>query len=286
MPRLGGSQTSQSYLISKRNSMSTLPTTNEHAPAPASGNGVTSALRQTAQGMNGLLSPRVTRTISKGKIGSVAGFSSDSDQVGKRSTLRAAEGGKGSLLPDFNAAASTPKAERIRRQPPSRSKSTGATLGLSMGGLRSSLSSRGSQQGLPQTQADLKSSGGSGSTFSALRRRTATVSDDELDSHSVSSNKRDYRTDSDAFYRSTNRRSALSSQNGSPRNGVSLWGMSQHGNYTAWNKLGRMKLGNILQVIIVLAVTALVWESHHKALFAAQQLTQFKEEESLLCVRP
>lgn len=43
-----------------------------------------------------------------------------------------------------------------------------------------------------------------------------------------------------------------------------------------------MKIGNILQVIIVLAVTALVWESHHKALFAAEQLKQFKDEESLL----
>ena len=134
--------------------------------------------------------------------------------------------------------------------------------------------------GPPQTQADLKSSGSS--TFSALRRRTATVSDDELDSRSVSSNKRDYRTDSDAFYRSANRQGSVSSHNGSSRNGASLWGMSQHGNYTSWTKLGRMKMGNILQVIIVLAVTALVWESHHKALFAAQQLTQFKEEESLL----
>jgi cyclophilin family peptidyl-prolyl cis-trans isomerase len=43
-----------------------------------------------------------------------------------------------------------------------------------------------------------------------------------------------------------------------------------------------VKIGHILQVVIVLAVTALVWESHHKALFAAQQLTQFKQEESLL----
>jgi cyclophilin family peptidyl-prolyl cis-trans isomerase len=60
------------------------------------------------------------------------------------------------------------------------------------------------------------------------------------------------------------------------------WGVSQHGNYTSWTKLGRMKLGNILQVIIVLAVTILVWESHNKALFAAKQLTRFKEEESLL----
>ncbi|KAL3914863.1 MAG: hypothetical protein SGILL_005913 [Bacillariaceae sp.] len=300
MPRLGGSQTSQSYLISKRNSMGTLPTTNEYAPAPVSGNGIKSSLKgaATSAGMNGLLSPRahVNRTLANmtnsGGSGSSGGFASDSDRASRRtsrSSLRAAENGKGSLLPDFNAAASTPQTERIRRQPPSRSKSTGATLGLSgmSMGLRGSLSSRGSQQTLPQTQQDLKSNGGGGggggSSFSALRRRTATVSDDELDAHSVSSGKRDYRTDSDAFYRSTNRRGSVSSQkSSSSRNGASLWGMSQHGNYSSWTKLGRMKMGNILQVIIVLAVTALVWESHHKALFAAQQLTQFKEEESLL----
>jgi len=47
-------------------------------------------------------------------------------------------------------------------------------------------------------------------------------------------------------------------------------------------KLSRMKLGHLLQVVIVLAVIALVYESHHKALFATQQLTQFKDEESLL----
>lgn len=47
-------------------------------------------------------------------------------------------------------------------------------------------------------------------------------------------------------------------------------------------KLSRMKLGHLLQVVIVLSVIALVYESHHKALFATQQLTQFKDEESLL----
>lgn len=48
------------------------------------------------------------------------------------------------------------------------------------------------------------------------------------------------------------------------------------------NKISRMKLGHLLQVVIVLAVIALVYESHHKALFATQQLMQFKDEESLL----
>jgi hypothetical protein len=56
----------------------------------------------------------------------------------------------------------------------------------------------------------------------------------------------------------------------------------RRGPWFSVEKLSRMKLGHILQVVIVLAVTALVWESHHKALFAAEQLSQFKEEESLL----
>jgi hypothetical protein len=43
-----------------------------------------------------------------------------------------------------------------------------------------------------------------------------------------------------------------------------------------------MKLGHFMQIIIVLAVIVLVWDSHHKARFAAEQLSQFKEEESLL----
>lgn len=51
---------------------------------------------------------------------------------------------------------------------------------------------------------------------------------------------------------------------------------------SALQKVGRLKLGHLLQVIIVLAVTSLVWESHHKALFAAEQLVQFREEENLL----
>lgn len=59
------------------------------------------------------------------------------------------------------------------------------------------------------------------------------------------------------------------------------WGsgvLCQHQLY----KLSRMKLGHLLQIVIVLAVIALVYESHNKALFATQQLTQFKDEESLL----
>lgn len=93
----------------------------------------------------------------------------------------------------------------------------------------------------------------------SLRRRTysTTQSDDEDFSRKGGS------VASDSPYRSRGR-------SGRRRNWLNL------------QKLGRMKLGHILQVVIVFAVTALVWESHHKALFAAQQLSQFKDEESLL----
>jgi len=47
-------------------------------------------------------------------------------------------------------------------------------------------------------------------------------------------------------------------------------------------KIASLKIGNILQVIIVLAITAMVWESHSKALSAAQALSEFKVEESRL----
>lgn len=43
-----------------------------------------------------------------------------------------------------------------------------------------------------------------------------------------------------------------------------------------------MKVGHMAQMLFVLAVTVLVYESHSKAIFAANQLSQFKEEESLL----
>ena len=48
------------------------------------------------------------------------------------------------------------------------------------------------------------------------------------------------------------------------------------------DQLWRVKLGSSFQLIIVLAILILVWESHHKAHFAAEQLIQFKDEENLL----
>ena len=113
--------------------------------------------------------------------------------------------------------------------------------------------------GLPQTQQDLTPKTTMlQSAKQSLRRRaySSTQSDDEEWSRKGS-------VTNDSPYRSRSR---------SGRRGATF----------NWQKLGSMKLGHILQVVIVFAVTALVWESHNKALFAAQQLSQFKEEESLL----
>jgi cyclophilin family peptidyl-prolyl cis-trans isomerase len=47
-------------------------------------------------------------------------------------------------------------------------------------------------------------------------------------------------------------------------------------------KLATMQLGLFVQVIAVLLLVALVWEAHHKAALATDQLIRFKQEESLL----
>lgn len=304
MPRLGGGQTSQSYLIANRkNSLGTLPTTTEYAPAPSSGNGTghLSSLMGGAQrppppppqrplvtstgslgnGNAGFLSPMLSplrvRSATTSELPTLAvnnkyvmGLNDQSPQTSSRTIWKAAEGGKGSLLPAFTVAASTPTTQKsvstsIRREAPGRSKSSGPTGTMS-------IRSR-SSHALPQTHQDINNSGGKSSL--SLRRRTATgsASDDELDmNQSFSSGRREYRTDTDSLYR----RRSNGSYSTAGSTGRPLWWLPQ------WDKLSRMKLGHILQVVIVLAVTALVWESHHKALFAAQQLTQFKEEESLL----
>lgn len=243
-----------------------------------------------------MLSPRLSPTPStRGELPmsqNLATHSFTGDEVPRRTTkklLRATEGGRGSLLPDFapsaapmgggGGAPSTPQASRIRREAPSRSKSSTASL-LSMRGSRSSHT-------LPQTQQDV--GGGSQSAPAksslSLRRRAGTAtSDDEFDNNSVGSKptRRDYRTDNDVYY--NRRRSSANSSAGGGRGGSdgTCGAASRSSLSLQFRKISRVKLGHILQVVIVLAVTALVWESHHKALFAAQQLTQFKEEESLL----
>ena len=158
-----------------------------------------------------------------------------------RTILRAAEGGKGSLLPDHF---SSP--QPVRRAPPTTKSSPSLNLIMNLPG--SSRNKRDNTPTLPQTVEN------------SLRRRTGSYLSDDEDGMGGSGRRGGNNMDSP--YRASH-----------PRGRRTL---------TSFHKLLHMKLGHFLQILIVLAVTVLVWESHHKALFAAEQLTQFKEEESLL----
>lgn len=191
---------------------------------------------------------------------------SDSDAAhaapGKKQIWRAAEAGSTPVLPEFVPAPSSNHRRRRaappKRGPPDRSKtrSTPSLRKMVLRGMNGS-----STPSLPQTQQDttppVPSRQTIGSSGGALRRRTAstTASDDE---DLISWRSRD----TDSPYRFTRNR----------KNGT-LYNLKN---------LSRMKVGHILQFFIVLAVTLLVYESHSKAIFAADQLSQFKEEESLL----
>merc|ERR1719487_1525633 len=123
---------------------------------------------------------------------------------------------------------------------------------------------------LPQTQQDTVTPKSSMSM--SLRRRTnASASDDD-----------DYSTPGRVEGRRGRRHGSPYSNNGDYYNDIERRRGSSRRSSSTWQTLSRIKLGHMLQLVIVLAVTALVWESHHKALFAAQRLSQFKEEESLL----
>ena len=208
-----------------------------------------------------MVSPRLSPMRKYAMTSELPTLQSDSTpRQPSRNILRAAESGKGTLLPDFTAnnASSTIR----NREPPNRNatrSSPSLKQIMNLGKQNAFQSGSGGGATLPQTQQDVAPK----STMlqaakQSLRRRTysTTQSDDEDFSRKGS-------VTNDSPYRSRGR----------------------SGRREAWislQKLGRMKLGHILQVVIVFAVTALVWESHHKALFAAQQLSQFKEEESLL----
>lgn len=189
--------------------------------------------------------------------------------------LRAAENGKGSILPDYHAAPTTiaaaPTSGMRNREPPNRHK-TRSTPSLkqmmNLGGVMKQRDSSGGGGGtLPQTQHDLTppSSSMLQSSKHSLRRRTysTTQSDDEDTRRRSSSN--------DSHYRSRSRNNSARHLSGGGGQG-----------WLSWHKFNRLKLGHILQVVIVVAVTALVWESHHKALDAVEQLSRYKEEESLM----
>lgn len=171
-----------------------------------------------------------------------------------------------------------------KRQVPCRSKSSGPSYSTTV---------------LPRTRLDVVSGGGSvtedggspqpsvgKSKLAFLRRRTGTASSDDEFETSSQSVRREFNNRNSSSSNSGRRSSTLSvSSAGSSNNNREhpslrrgLWGFGQ--NHLI--KISRMKLGHVLQVVIVLAVMTLVYESHHKALFATSQLIQFKEEESLL----
>ena len=239
---------------------------------------------KVSRNIAGLLSPRSTHGLP------LTTQYNNNDQAptqpSRGSIMRAAESGKGNLLPMRGTAPTTQQPSGVRqqqripkRQAPARSKSSGPAYS--------------SATTLPRTRQDIRG-GDAGSSSpqpsgikAYLRRRTATASsDDEFDSasHSV---RREFAThrNSGGGRRSSGGISVCSTGSGgtntgrvhsNPR-GRGLWGIQKQ-----LTHLSRMKLGHVLQVVIVLAVMALVYESHHKALFATSQLIQFKEEESLL----
>eukprot|EP00526_Cylindrotheca_closterium_P005298 CAMPEP_0113623814 /NCGR_PEP_ID=MMETSP0017_2-20120614/12260_1 /TAXON_ID=2856 /ORGANISM="Cylindrotheca closterium" /LENGTH=624 /DNA_ID=CAMNT_0000533793 /DNA_START=353 /DNA_END=2227 /DNA_ORIENTATION=+ /assembly_acc=CAM_ASM_000147 len=198
---------------------------------------------------------------------------SDTDVgTSKKQIWRAAESGTSNLLPEYssnnnnnnNNTNSNNASRRRRGAPPqrappdrSRTRSTPSLRKMVMRGVKGGMSPV-----LPQTTAETMSAAGpsmpqrqtSGGT-SGIRRRTASSagSDDE-DLFSYPSRDSPYK-----FSRSR-----------------------KHGNWYSWKNLTQLKVGHMAQVLFVFAVTVLVYESHSKAIFAANQLSQFKEEESLL----
>jgi cyclophilin family peptidyl-prolyl cis-trans isomerase len=190
-----------------------------------------------------------------------------------RTILRAAEGGKGSLLPDHFSSPHPP----TRREPPSRVRTRSSpSLNLIMNLPGSARMNRDNTQTLPQT-VEANNEGGPTTTQvsmlqaakQSLRRRTGSYVSDDEDGMGSSSRSNRGGGNSNTEHSPYHRTGGASHRRG-------------RRTLTSFHKLLRMKLGHFLQILIVLAVTVLVWESHHKALFAAVQLTQFKEEESLL----
>lgn len=214
----------------------------------------------------GRLSPRRVQKVAISGADLPTVQSDTAPRIPNRNLLKAVEAGKGTLLPDFsnthrnvstgNMSSATngaaPGASGMRnREPPNRHRSSPSlNKVMNLGGRFKKRQQSGASTELPQTQQDVAPN-----QFN-LRRRTYSTnqSDDE-----------DYirRYPNDSPYRS----------NG--RNG-------RRGGWFNWQRLSRLKLGHILQVVIVVAVTALVWESHHKALFAASQISLYQDEQSLL----
>jgi len=320
MPLFSDQQTTHLQKFSNASTAPILRASADYAPAPSSGNSLSELATHNDRNSNNnyvsrstasLVSPRPNPSIMRSvSIDSDAilpitqsniknNINDQAPQKPKRSVvMRAAESGKGTLLPMRGAPASLFRQQRTKREAPGRSNSSGPSYSA----------------GLPRTRQDLGDSNahpqksGGKSKVAYLRRRNANASsDDEFDSssqrirrdnkniegniqndayfHSRSSGSRRQRhsgamsvssTGSVGTTNTSNNGSSSREHNGSPRwvNGI----LCQH----QLIRLSRMKLGHLLQVVIVLAVIALVYESHHKALLATEQLNKFKNEESLL----
>jgi len=300
MPLFSDQQTTHLQRTSNTGTATILRASADYAPAPSSGGSISELAslnrQQSAKISNGynisrnaatLLSPRANPSIMRS-------VSIDSDVIlpthnnnkninsdhapqkpRRTSIMRAAESGKGSLLPMrgvptslFRQQQQQPQKE-ITRQAPRRSNSSGP--------------------GLPRTQQDLEGNSGGKSKMAYLRRRTANASsDDEFDSSSqrVSSggNRRQRQSSAMSVGSTVSVGGTSIINNGSSSREHSSpfrWGkgvLCQH----QLIKISRMKLAHLLQIVIVLAVIALVYESHQKADDASNKLLLFKEEESLL----
>lgn len=195
----------------------------------------------------------------------------------RATTLRAAESGKGSLLPLRGTPSSSLRPQqqqlpqRVQRKPPARSNSSGPSY----------------SGALPRTRQDLGDAKSHPQKFLRQRNRNAS-SDDEFDS----SSQRVRRNFSGSRRQRQGSGMSVSSMGSIGGNNNNSGSSKEHASSLGWGngilcerqiiKISRMKLGHLLQVVIVLAVIALVYESHQKALFATQKLYEFKEEESLV----
>jgi hypothetical protein len=260
-------------------------------------------LASSAGASGGPLSPRTLPTMrasTDSELTMPLRDSSGGTPLRPRTFLRAAESGKGTLLPDYRSStplrgtitntASTSAASTTftssttnsRKDPSSRkapsrahtrsSPSLNLVMNLNFPGRKKDstmiLPTHSSPAPPPPSQNGNHSADSAKPRDSmlqqakqSLRRRTGTAGHSDDEELAILSNRNMRSSNEFSPYRSSSR--------GDKRRRAAF----------NFNKLLHMKIGHILQILVVLAVTVLVWESHHKALYAAEQLSQFKEEE-------
>eukprot|EP00429_Kryptoperidinium_foliaceum_P004849 CAMPEP_0176014604 /NCGR_PEP_ID=MMETSP0120_2-20121206/6909_1 /TAXON_ID=160619 /ORGANISM="Kryptoperidinium foliaceum, Strain CCMP 1326" /LENGTH=500 /DNA_ID=CAMNT_0017347551 /DNA_START=249 /DNA_END=1748 /DNA_ORIENTATION=- len=262
MPRVASAGTSQSYLPTNGvdqapSSAASLPRIRSSPKTPIPAPHSFRATSMFTPRSSNMVSPRMSpaRPVDLPRVQSDV---SPVPPPPQGTAVKASEHGSGTLLPDFNHSSHVQTGPRSRT-PPNRfatrsSPSLKQIMKLGQG-------RQNSREALPQTQQDV-----------APRQTIMQAAKQSLRRRTYSS----AHSDDEDYVSQRGGSSVSESPYRSRRGGKRAAVLNQ------LQKLSRMKLGHILQVIIVLAVTALVWESHHKALYAAQQLSQFKEEESLL----